>query len=111
MIKSGKEKAPEACPVLPEGDGTRVERTDALTSIDGAVTTIDVRGLEPPQPLLNILILLDSPDVTDTVVVIHDRDPLLLYPELEERGWTWSRLPAPVGQLHLRLTLTANAED
>jgi len=48
--------------------------------------------------------------VTDTVIVIHDRDPLLLYPELEERGWAWSPLPAPTGQLHLRLTRIPRAE-
>lgn len=106
MIQSGKESRPEACPVLSPDDEERAARTGATVSIEGATTTIDVRGLEPPQPLVSILTLLEGPDVTDTVIVHHDRDPLLLFPELEEHGWTWSRLPAPAGQVHLRLTRT-----
>ncbi len=111
MIRNGNESAPEACPVLPSDDGKRVPQTGVAVSIEDGTTIIDVRGLEPPQPLLGILTLLDSPDVTDTVIVRHDRDPLLLYPELEERGWTWSQLVAPMGQLHLRLTRIPRAED
>jgi len=72
--------------------------------------TIDVRGLEPPQPLVKIVTLLENPDVTDTVIVRHDRDPLLLYPELEERGWTWEVLASPEGELHLRLSRIPGAE-
>ena len=64
-----------------------------------------MRGLEAPRPLVHILSLLESPDMGDTLVVIHDRDPVLLYPELEDRGWTWTKLSAPEGELHLRLSL------
>ena len=110
MVQNGKETTPEACPVLPSADGTRTAQTSPSISIEGAETRIDVRGLESPQPLIGILTLLESPNVTDTVIVIHDRDPLLLYPELEERGWAWSPLPAPTGQLHLRLTRIPRAE-
>ena len=110
MTQNGKESVPEICPVLPSTDGTRPARTGPSISTHGTETHIDVRGLESPEPLVSILTLLENPDVTDTVIVIHDRDPLLLYPELEDRDWDWSQLPAPMGQLHLRLTRTPRAE-
>jgi len=48
---------------------------------------IDVRGLEPPQPMRAILRLLDLGEV-DSVAIAHlDREPIFLYPELDERGW------------------------
>ncbi len=64
---------------------------------------IDVRRLEPPEPLVAILRLLESPEVGGTVMVIIDRDPVLLFEELEEKGWSWARLAAPAGEVHLRL--------
>lgn len=110
MIHTDNKTAPEACPVLPSDDRKTAPRDGAAISTDGATTTIDVRGMEPPRPLIDVLGVIDGPDVADTVIVRHDRDPLLLYPELEERGWTWSRLPAPSGELRLRLTRNAVVE-
>jgi uncharacterized protein (DUF2249 family) len=49
--------------------------------------TIDVRGLEAPQPMLRILERLDSLGPGETLVVLHDRRPLFLYPQIEDRGF------------------------
>ena len=68
---------------------------------------IDVRGLSPPQPLVAIVQLIESVDETRAVVAHLDRDPLMLYPELAERGWTAQRLNAPPGEVRLRLTRDA----
>ena len=38
------------------------------------------------------------------VMLHHDRDPVLLYPELTELGWSAERLPGEPGELRLRLT-------
>jgi hypothetical protein len=65
---------------------------------------IDVRGLSPPQPLVAIVGLIESIDEARTVVAHLDRDPLMLYPELAERGWAVQRLDAPPGEVRLRLT-------
>lgn len=54
---------------------------------DGA--RIDVRGLEPPEPMRRVLDALDRPDALP-LTVIHDREPVLLYPRLTERGLGWS---------------------
>ena len=104
MIFPDHDNPPEACPVLPsEGERTQGDDGVSVSSLDGTMS-IDVRGLQPPQPLIGILSVLDGPDAPDTLIVIHDRDPLLLYPELEDRGWAWETIPAPEGELHLRLT-------
>ena len=69
---------------------------------------IDVRGLSPPQPLVAIVRLLESIHETRAVVAHLDRDPLMLYPELAERGWVAQRMPAPSGEVRLRLTRDAD---
>ena len=48
---------------------------------------LDVRGLEPPHPMLRIFELLDHLAPGQRLLVIHERRPLLLYPQLEQRGF------------------------
>ena len=62
-------------------DGSRVWHTpDAVH--------IDVRGLEPPEPMVAILRIIDHGEV-DSVLIAHlDREPIFLYPELDDRGWS-----------------------
>jgi hypothetical protein len=74
---------------------------------DGDAEHIDVRGLAPPAPLVQILKLVDSlaggAAATSCVIVHHDRDPRLLYPELAERGWQAEAVPGDPGEVRLRL--------
>ena len=49
---------------------------------------IDVRGLAPPEPMVAILGHLEQPGQKGPVTVHHDRNPIYLFPELAERGWT-----------------------
>lgn len=49
---------------------------------------LDLRGLEPPGPMVAILGEIDC-GATGPVIAYMDREPIFLYPELEERGWTW----------------------
>jgi hypothetical protein len=75
--------------------------------VDADGIHIDVRGLPPPQPMLSILALVESIRDATPVVVHHERDPLFLYPELAEIGWTSERLDAPAGEVRLLLTRAA----
>ena len=50
---------------------------------------IDVRGLLPPQPFVQVIKLLESEQIKDTVVIHHDREPVYLFPELLERHWNY----------------------
>ena len=70
---------------------------------------IDVRGLAPPAPLVQIVALVDAlaDDAAAVIVVHHDRDPQMLYPELAERGWRAERIPGDAGEVRLRLARAA----
>ncbi len=49
---------------------------------------IDVRGLDPPEPMVTILRAIDSGEA-DALLIAHlDREPIFLYPELDDRGWS-----------------------
>ena len=75
---------------------------------DAAGEHIDVRGLPAPQPLVAILRLVLEQGAGDRAVVVHhDRDPALLYPELAELGWSAERIEGEPGELRLRLTRLA----
>jgi hypothetical protein len=55
---------------------------------------IDVRGLEPPEPMRVILRLIDAEEIETALIAHLDREPIFLYPELNERGWSYEILPA-----------------
>ncbi|MBI3366999.1 MAG: DUF2249 domain-containing protein [Burkholderiales bacterium] len=56
---------------------------------------LDVRGLPPPQPFVAIVRAIESDASAGApITVVLDRDPLPLYPELAQRGWTRPALSA-----------------
>lgn len=74
----------------------RLEEESRTWRADDAVH-IDVRGLEPPEPMIAILQAIDSGEA-DTVLVAHlDREPIFLYPELDDRGWSHQLLESSCG--------------
>jgi uncharacterized protein (DUF2249 family) len=48
---------------------------------------LDVRGLEPPAPMVRVLETLDRLAPGQRLEVRHDRRPIFLYPQLDERGF------------------------
>lgn len=50
---------------------------------------LDVRGLEPPEPMRLVLATLARPDALP-LTVLHHREPVLLFPRLAERGLRWT---------------------
>jgi uncharacterized protein (DUF2249 family) len=61
-----------ACARAPQAAGTLV---------------LDVRGLEPPKPMVRVLEALDRLAPGQRLEVRHDRRPIFLYPQLEDRGF------------------------
>lgn len=51
--------------------------------------SLDNRGLPPPEPMVRILDAVEALRAEDELRVLMDREPLLLYPELERRGLVW----------------------
>jgi hypothetical protein len=91
-----------ACPPVP-GAPVAPGRDAPLQWEEGGQVHIDVRGLPAPQPLVSILRLVRSLADDRALVVHHDRDPALLYPELAELGWGANRLPGDAGEVRLLL--------
>jgi len=50
------------------------------------VETLDNRGMMPPEPMVRTLERIESLADAEVIEIINDRDPLLLYPELDARG-------------------------
>ncbi|MBI5947053.1 MAG: DUF2249 domain-containing protein [Chloroflexi bacterium] len=55
-----------------------------------AQVELDNRGLMPPEPMVRILSALATLGDDDDLVALMDREPMLLYPELERRGFVWT---------------------
>ena len=67
------------------GAAARVEPTAATPTPRPAV--LDVRGLEPPQPMQRVIEEIDRLGAGGELEVHHDRRPMFLYPQLDERGF------------------------
>lgn len=50
---------------------------------------LDVSDLEPPEPLEQVLSALDDLGDGEFLHMLHRREPLLLYPELDRRGFRY----------------------
>lgn len=50
---------------------------------------LDVSGLEPPEPRDRIVAALERLAPGEYLHVLHHREPLLLYPWLQEQGYAW----------------------
>ncbi len=58
-----------------------------------ATIEIDNRGLAPPEPMVRILAGLKELSAGDELVALMDREPRMLFPELERRGFAWEFAP------------------
>jgi uncharacterized protein (DUF2249 family) len=47
---------------------------------------LDNRGLPPPEPMVRILQALEGMRPGEVLEALNDREPLFLYPELQQRG-------------------------
>ena len=52
------------------------------------VVEVDARGLEPPQPMIQILEAVEALPAGAELLARTDRRPIHLYPHLEERGFS-----------------------
>jgi hypothetical protein len=85
-----------------EGEGTDTAPAAKIWRTDDGVH-VDVRGLEAPAPLISILRIIDGGDHQGAVIVHLRRQPVYLFPELAERGWSWEQIPGEPGEVRLLL--------
>lgn len=67
---------------------------------------LDLRGLDPPAPMIGILGRIEADPDRPAFVVRLSRNPIHLFPELGELGWGWQYLPAEGDEVRLRLART-----
>jgi hypothetical protein len=72
----------EGAPALDDWD-------DVLARFADRLTTIDVRPLDMPKPMLTILRALDGVSSDMALFIHHKRIPVFLLPELAERGFEY----------------------
>ena len=71
---------------------------------------VDLRGLDPPAPMVQILRIIDEGEIGAVLVAHLDREPVFLYPELDDRGWRHEIValsygePGRVDEVKLRMT-------
>jgi hypothetical protein len=58
---------------------------------------LDLRGLAPPAPIDTVLHTIESGEVDALLVGHFDSEPISLYPELEERGWSHETIGSQCG--------------
>jgi len=63
--------------------------SDDIPADDERTVYLDVRGFDPPEPLMRTLAALDTLGPGRTLVQINSRVPQFLLPMLSERGFTW----------------------
>lgn len=59
------------------------------TSPEDDVVVLDVRGLDPPEPMVRTLAALDTLPAGKTLVQINSRVPKFLLPMLQDRGFDY----------------------
>ena len=75
-----------------------------------ATHELDNRGLTPPEPMVRILGGLAALGPGDDLEALMDREPMLLYPELERRGFRWTCGPMPGSEEGFLLAITRFAQ-
>ena len=76
---------------------------EAKTWFEGDEIHMDVRGLQPPLPMLSILRMCKTAGRDTVIIVHHERDPVYLIPELAELGWEFQYLDGEAGEVRMRL--------
>jgi uncharacterized protein (DUF2249 family) len=64
---------------------------------------LDVRGLEPPQPMVRVLEAAERLAPGTELEVRHDRRPTFLYPQLDERGFVHETDEPEPGLVRIRI--------
>ncbi|MGH7300488.1 MAG: DUF2249 domain-containing protein [Candidatus Rokuibacteriota bacterium] len=77
--------------------------TAAPVTSAGPRMVLDVRGLEPPQPMVRVLEEIDRLGSGAELEVRHDRRPIFLYPQLDERGFMHETDEPEPGLVRIRI--------
>lgn len=74
------------------------------------VTVLDVRDMDPPEPLAHTLAALDSLPDGGTLVQVNVRVPQFLLPKLAERGFSYEVREVAPDRVHVFIRRSTQAE-
>lgn len=80
----------EPRPRAPRSSGRSLPTCGSPKQEPGDVTVLDVRGMEPPEPMERTLEVLEGMPAGHTLVQVNSRVPRFLLPELEARGFQYT---------------------
>jgi TusA-related sulfurtransferase len=64
---------------------------------------LDVRGLEPPEPMIRTLTALETLPAEQELLQINERVPQFLLPILAERGYGYEVDESRAGEVRVRI--------
>lgn len=64
---------------------------------------LDNRGLEPPQPMMRTLAELEKLQDDEELIIINERRPMFLYPELDEKGYNHETVELKDGSFQITI--------
>lgn len=89
-----------------DGSGPELPVTPGCGAADethGDLHLLDVRGLEPPEPMVRTLEALTVLPEGHTLVQLNARLPRFLLPELEGRGFSWTVVEESEGRVRVAI--------
>jgi uncharacterized protein (DUF2249 family) len=81
--------APEEAALRAASAGGATPTCGGCGSDPEPVVVLDVRGMEPPEPMVRTLAALDTLPRGHTLVQLNVKEPQFLLPQLEERGFRY----------------------
>jgi len=72
---------------------------------------IDVRGMEPPEPMVKVLEALDLLPPAGRLQVLIDRQPVPLYQVLQRNGYSHLTSPGEAGGYQVLIWITGAASQ
>ena len=84
--------------------GAPAPQADPSGSAGPRTIEIDVRGLEPPEPMVRIIETLPQVGKGTVLLVHHHREPVMLYDKLEHLGYEAATEKVSEGYYKVRIT-------
>ncbi len=72
-----------------EASGPVADTNVVAAEWPGPSTKLDLRDLDPPEPMVRILAALESMSTGPVLPALLCREPVFLLPELSKRGYRW----------------------
>lgn len=81
--------APPAPPAAAVAEPKTAVRADADTAWPEPEAELDLRDLDPPEPMVQALAAVEALPAGGTVAALLPREPIFLFKQLEKRGHQW----------------------